>query len=321
MDTCTLAITTGDRDGIGTEITAKALSLLGPSPAIRYIIYRSKHCPQEHINLLKEKFNLISTKHWNHIPTHDNIPPNTLIDLVMDTAPTLWFEEAVDLCLKRKLDGIVTGPLSKTEMMTSPSPFLGHTELLKSKVSKPHLFMAFVGKEFNVLLATGHIPLKNISENLTEDLMVQAILKANDLRLSIPQRKNKPIGLLGLNPHAGEAGLIGHFEDQVIKRVMERVNHIPIEGPLIPDTAFLPKNWKKYSVYLCLYHDQGLIPFKMMHGQDSGVHITMGLPFVRTSVDHGTAKDLFNLNKANPNSMLDAIKWAKYLLDRKHADK
>ena len=314
----TVSITTGDIDGIGTEVTVKALSQMGPDPKIRYILCRSTHCPNGHLNILKEKFNLISVSHWDEVFDKENLPANYLIDLVMEPDPTRWFEDSTSLCLSKKLDGIITAPLSKTEMMKSSSPFLGHTELLKSKTANPNIFMAFVGEKFNILSVTGHIPFKDITATLNEDLLLKSLFEANQLRLSTPHLKDKPLGLLGLNPHAGENDLIGDFESRVVVPVLERARdyQIPIQGPLVPDSAFLPKYWNKYSVYICLYHDQGLIPFKMIHGQDSGAHITMGLPFVRTSVDHGTAKDLFNLNQANPNSMMDALKWAKHLLEK-----
>ena len=122
--------------------------------------------------------------------------------------------------------------------------------------------------------------------------------------------KTKKIAVLGLNPHAGEGGLIGNLEKTLFARLPKGV-----VGPLVPDAAFLKKNWPLYSIFVCLYHDQGLIPFKMQHGQDSGAHLTLGLAFVRTSVDHGTAVDIFNKNVANPNSMLEAIKLNIQLIE------
>ena len=316
----TISITTGDIDGIGTEVTAKALTQIGPDPKVRYILCRSVHCPQSHLNILKEKFHLIPVNHWTEALAHDSLPAGSLIDFAMKPNPTGWFEEATNLCLDNKIDGIVTAPLSKTEMMNSPFPFLGHTELLKSKWASSRLFMLFVGQKFNVLLTTMHIPLSDVSMSLTKELLVEALLHAHQFGSSLPSLREKPIGLLGLNPHAGENNLIGRFESEVLLPALKEIPHIPVEGPLVPDAAFLPKNWDRYCVYVCLYHDQGLIPFKTVHGQDSGAQITLGLPFVRTSVNHGTAKDLFNLDQANPNSMIDALKWANYLVEQKKTE-
>jgi len=139
---------------------------------------------------------------------------------------------------------------------------------------------------------------------------LSALESANKLRLQLPvAQQKKPIAVLGLNPHAGEDSLIGTEERDIISRALTEAlkAKIPVAGPLVPDAAFFEENWKKYSVYLAMYHDQGLIPFKTVHGQKSGVHISLGLPFVRTSVDHGTAKDIFGKYKAIANSMLDAV--------------
>ncbi|MCB0363235.1 MAG: 4-hydroxythreonine-4-phosphate dehydrogenase PdxA, partial [Bdellovibrionales bacterium] len=143
--------------------------------------------------------------------------------------------------------------------------------------------------------------------------LVQSLIAASRLRkLLKPSLREKPIALVGLNPHAGEDSLIGNEEEKIFLTALKEAdrNKIAVEGPLVPDAAFSPENWSRYSVFVCPYHDQGLIPFKMIHGQKSGVHITMGLPFVRTSVDHGTAKNIFGKNRANPNSMVEALKWA-----------
>ncbi|MGE3758312.1 MAG: 4-hydroxythreonine-4-phosphate dehydrogenase PdxA, partial [Pseudobdellovibrionaceae bacterium] len=169
-----------------------------------------------------------------------------------------------------------------------------------------------IGSKFSVVLATGHQPTKKAIENLDSKVLTSAIKAALELRSLLPkEKKNLPVGVLGVNPHAGESGLLGSEEDELIKPVIDafRTEKSAVEGPLVPDAAFLPKMWKKYSVYVAAYHDQGLIPFKTVHQHQSGVHISMGLPFVRTSVDHGTAKDIFGRNIADYRSMLESIEW------------
>jgi 4-hydroxythreonine-4-phosphate dehydrogenase len=170
--------------------------------------------------------------------------------------------------------------------------------------------MGFIGKKFNVVLTTAHIPIVKVSQSLKAMDILAGIHAAESLRQQLPKPlQKKPIGILGLNPHAGEEGLIGKEELLYLNKAIQTAlkEKIPTIGPLVPDAAFLEKNWKKYSVYLAMYHDQGLIPFKIIHGQKSGAHISLGLPFVRTSVDHGTAKDIFGKNEAIANSMIEAI--------------
>ena len=163
--------------------------------------------------------------------------------------------------------------------------------------------------------------LKDVEKKLTETVLKNTFENAQLLVDQLPaKQRKKPMALVGLNPHAGEKGLIGKFESESLKPVLTQIKKKhSVEGPLVPDAAFFEDNWKKYSTYVCLYHDQGLIPFKMVHGQDSGVHLTLGLPFIRTSVDHGTAKNIFGKNKANPNSMIEAVDWAIKLAKRKRS--
>jgi 4-hydroxythreonine-4-phosphate dehydrogenase len=176
--------------------------------------------------------------------------------------------------------------------------------------------MTFIGDKFNVMLATGHIPLSQLSSKFSASNLEEAIRAAGGfvrLLRKLEKRKTptKPIGVLGLNPHAGDTGIIGTEDDSIVKPTLNRFgdSDILLEGPLVPDSAFTPPSWSKYSLYLALYHDQGLIPFKTVHGQN-GVHLTWGLPFIRTSVDHGTAFDIAGKDKADATSMRLAVEWA-----------
>ena len=169
--------------------------------------------------------------------------------------------------------------------------------------------MGFVGKDFHVLLATDHIPISSVQRVLEQKKHLSAV--ANGCREFSKLFKSKgDICVLGLNPHAGEKGILGSFEKKFYSKKRKGFT-----VPLSPDAAFLKTNWKKFKFYLAQYHDQGLIPFKMHHGQDNGVHITIGLPFLRTSVDHGTAKEIYNKNRANPASMIQAIQLNIKLLN------
>jgi 4-hydroxythreonine-4-phosphate dehydrogenase len=300
-----LLITTGDPDGIGSEVTAKALADLGPQVGYQFVIYRSPHIPQAHLRLLDKKFR-------RHTLTEGDIWPNefhnhVLIDIVSDSPPARWVEAAAVACKAGRAHGMVTAPLSKTGIAAAGLRDRGHTEILQRICRVKDVYMAFWGRHFKVVLLTDHRPLMAVGKSLTPRRIRVGVQMAKNLRGLAKSRL--PIGLVGLNPHAGENGLLGKEE----KKFRSVLRSTDVVGPLVPDTAFLPDQWKKFSVYVCPYHDQGLIPFKLVHGFDEGVHLTLGLPFVRTSVDHGTAKELFGQDKAKYGSMREAIELAMSL--------
>lgn len=307
-------ITTGDPDGIGTEITAKALAKIKPRKDVQFIIWRSPRCPKKHLALIDRYFKRIPVASWPEALQVKTNGHKEIIDISSNLPPAVWVETTAKASLYGHIDALVTAPLSKTSIYQSGLNALGHTEILKKVTKTEQLYMAFIGKRFNVLLATPHLPLRQVATSLNASVIENALRAASELRKFLDRKfRLKPIGVLGLNPHAGEDGLIGREEVDLIQPT---VNQLVEEGIkvdprlLVPDAAFFNRNWEKYSVFLALYHDQGLIPFKMIHGQDSGLQITMGLPFIRTSVDHGTAKDIFGKDKANASSMIEAIEWA-----------
>lgn len=310
MDKIKIAITTGDLDGIGFEVAAKAINLIGPQKNVQFILWRGHRATPKFIKLLDQKFKRVTVKNIDEAIKINN---QGLIDIRSDLSPAQWVELTAKLCFKKRIHAIATGPLSKTAIKKSGMKDLGHTDILKRISKTKSVHMGFVGSEFSVLLATGHLPISELSKNMNTQTLVKALVHADELKKCLSKNRRKlPIGILGLNPHSGEEGLIGSEEQRFFAKVhsFAKAHSIPIEGPLVPDAAFLKSNWNKYSVYLALYHDQGLIPFKLVHGQHGGVHISVGIPFVRTSVDHGTAKDIFGKNIANPNSMKEAIELA-----------
>ncbi|MNS66643.1 4-hydroxythreonine-4-phosphate dehydrogenase 2 [compost metagenome] len=310
MSKLKIAITTGDVNGIGFEVAAKALAKLVPQKNVQFLLWRSEASEKKYLKLLDKKFERIVVDDLNEAL---KIEGPYLVDICSDLSPTHWVEQTAKACLKKKLSGMATGPLSKSCIQAAGFKDLGHTDILKRISKTKTVNMGFAGNKFNVVLTTGHIPIADVPKKLGFKTIAEALVNADKLRKSLGGlQKNKPIAVLGLNPHAGEQGLIGTEELTFFKNLKAFANerNIPIEGPLVPDAAFFPQNWQRYSVYLALYHDQGLIPFKMIHGQDSGVHISLGIPFVRTSVDHGTAFDIFGKNQANPASMKEAIEWA-----------
>lgn len=313
-----IIVTTGDVDGVGFEVAAKALHRLGPQPQSVFLVWRSAKATKKFSALLKKKFKIISVASLDEALSLTKITSKNLIEIVSEKSPALWVEESGKACFEKRADAMATGPLSKPEIIRAGLNEIGHTEILKRITKQKTAIMSFWGKHFRVLLATGHIPVAQVESQLTEEKLDTVLKLALEARSALPKATaKKPIAILGLNPHAGDQGLIGKFEQDILNPWIEKQRKagIKIEGPLVPDAAFHKNNWEKYSFYIALYHDQGLIPFKTLHGF-SGVHVTLGLPLVRSSVDHGTAKDLFGKNKADPTSMVDAIKWALQLARR-----
>ena len=309
-------ITTGDLDGIGLEVTLKALKKIEPFKNIQFILWNGKK--QNSLlntnNYLTNKFKVIPINNFKDVNKIEK-NPNTLININSSLKPTEWVVQAAKHCfLEKKTAALVTGPLSKIQMKKDGFTEKGHTELLKKLSNTQQVFMIFLGDSFNVALLTGHIPLKEIPLNeKTVDTCLQYCHRFVQ-NTSSAKEKIKPLGLLGLNPHAGEEGLIGK-EEFLFKNLLLKWKG-KVEGPLVPDVAFLKTNWKKYSMYVCLYHDQALIPFKMIHERKS-LQLSLGLPFIRTSVSHGTAKDIFAQNKADPTSMMYALNWTVKNLTQK----
>ncbi len=318
-----IIITTGDLDGVGWEVTAKALADLGPRPGVQFVVVRAAvDIPQQRrfYQMLEQRVDR-KFKRVTVISLEDaaklGYQSTHLIEVRSQHLPPIWIEQAARLCLSGQFAALVTAPLSKTSIVAAHLKDLGHTEILGRIAKSPALFMGFVGTEFSVVLATGHKPLKDAIQSLNPELLAKAFAAAKTLRSTLSaSRRRLPIGLLGLNPHAGEDGLIGSEEVGLKKFATSRAYVDQILGPLVPDSAFLPHIAKRVGVYLALYHDQGLIPFKLAHGFKSGVHVTLGLPFVRTSVDHGCAKDIFGQNMAEHGSMRDALLTAIRLVNK-----
>lgn len=316
-----IIITSGDKDGIGLEVCCKAL-LSYPSLSFLPILWVpfKNHGLQSkrYLNQLNLKWNVFEVESLEDA-YHFSMTlkqKDSVVLIRSNTQPPEWVEQSAIACLEAKFDALVTGPLSKTLIKSCGFADLGHTEILKRVTKAKQLNMAFFGKDFSVVLTTDHISIDKVTKALTKD-RIERTLK-NLVPFVDTKNRKSPIGFLGLNPHAGEDGIISPHDQRIWKMAASYAKKmkLPLSGPLVPDAAFNPKSWSKFSFFVAQYHDQGLIPFKMHHGQDNGVHVTLGLPFVRTSVDHGTAKDIFDKNIANPNSMIDALNWALKLTRR-----
>ena len=224
-------------------------------------------------------------------------------------------EEAVTLARRGELDAIVTGPVHKARMYNVGFRFPGQTEFFAERCGVKNFAMCLTGGKLTVALVTTHIPLRKVPRALKQSEIVRVgLLLAEFLR----RRGNNAsrIAIAGLNPHAGESGKLGKEEIEIIAPAVDELNRSPItnhrslfSGPHSPDTVFHRAIAGEFDAVLCMYHDQGLIPLKL-HALHEGVNVTLGLPFPRTSPDHGTAFEIAGKGIARPDSMIAAINLA-----------
>jgi 4-hydroxythreonine-4-phosphate dehydrogenase len=229
--------------------------------------------------------------------------------------------KAIELALERQVAGLVTGPISKLSMNLSGYHYPGHTELLADKTSTPEVAMMLAGGEFRVILATIHCALAEVPRRLSTEgllrlfkLVCQAL--SQDFGLA-----GVPLAVAALNPHAGEGGMFGGEEEEIIIPAIKAAQAagLPMEGPFPADTLFWRHQQGEFAAVVCMYHDQGLIPLKLLHFID-GVNVTLGLPIIRTSVDHGTAYHLAGTGRAAPDSLKAAVKMAAAVAKRRFGE-
>ena len=221
----------------------------------------------------------------------------------------------IDEAFKNKNHALVTGPISKENIISINKAFLGHTEYIQQRTKSDKVLMLLASDQLKVALATTHIPLKKVANKISKELVIS---KAITLNHGLKQKfkiKNPNIKLLGLNPHSGEGGKIGKEEiDILIPAVKElRKKKINISYPISADTAFTKKNLKETDAFLGMYHDQVLPVIKAL-SFGSAINITLGVPITRTSVDHGVALDIAGTGKSDPSSLKEAIKTAKKII-------
>ncbi len=216
-----------------------------------------------------------------------------------------------------RLAAIVTGPINKTSWKLAGVRFPGHTELLADRFNSKRVTMAFVGGGLRIALASAHVGLLSLRNQFTLGMVFQAIDLLDEALKRWFGIARPRIAVCGLNPHAGEEGQFGDEESRVIEPAMEMARNagINVEGPFPADTLFTPKLRSRFDGIVAMYHDQGLIPLKML-AFDTAVNVTLGLPIIRTSPDHGTAFDIAGMNQADPGSMKEAIRLACQLASK-----
>ncbi|MCL0061685.1 4-hydroxythreonine-4-phosphate dehydrogenase PdxA [Thermodesulfovibrionales bacterium] len=305
-----IAITIGDPAGIGPEITLKSLTsreILGVcSPAV----VGDKAVIEEAIERLKipvnhKSFELIDVSEVKMRGFKKCIPTPA-----GGKACVSYIKKAVELALNKTVDAIVTAPISKESLKMAGFSWPGHTELLAELTNTEHYAMMLSGGPLKVFLVTIHAAIKDVPKIITKERVLKTIILAKK-GCEMMDIKSPKIAVAGLNPHAGEAGIFGDEEIQMISPAVNEARDIgiPVSGPYPADILFHKAYRGEFDAVVCMYHDQGLIPLKMI-ARDEGVNVTIGLSIIRTSPDHGTAYDIAWKGTANPSSMIEAIKMA-----------
>ena len=326
MKPLVIGLTAGDPNGIGPEVALRAA--LRPQPAHRRLVligHREvweraarligRPLPPETPDL-SAPLPRRSTWDPDMAPPPADRPGQVRADAAR--AAYAYILSAAAAALNGRLDAIVTAPISKEAFALAGIREPGHTELLARLTGTRRYAMMLFGEKIRVVLATRHLPLRKVADALTIDSIVEAV---EMLALALPWMgfKRARIGVCGLNPHAGDGGALGHEEKTVIAPALARCRRRGwnVSGPIPADAIFHQHLAGTYDAVVAMYHDQGLAPMKML-AFDSGVNLTLGLPILRTSPDHGTAFDLAGKNKANPASTRAALDWAARLAAKKN---
>jgi 4-hydroxythreonine-4-phosphate dehydrogenase len=328
-----IGISLGDITGIGPEVTLKALASEAKLDDTRYLLIGDG----QHAEALNRQLGLglPLAKQSPSAPNDRFVWTNPLGQPLPKDLPAgspaaaraavAWLKDAAQRCLNGELGAMVTAPVNKEAIVRAGETFVGQTEMLSKIAGTERTAMMLLGQDdrgrwLRVALATTHLPLKLVSENLSIEKIERTIeLTVEACRaLRLPRAR---VGVCGLNPHAGEGGHMGTEEQTIVGPavLVAQKRKLEVVGPLSADALFYYVYKGDYDAVVAMYHDQGLAPLKMV-AFEHGINWTLGLPFIRTSPDHGTAYDIAGQGKANPSSMVAAIRLAKQLaLGRKNS--
>lgn len=310
-----IGITMGDPNGIGPEVIAKSLSCSEIQEICLPIVFGDNEIMNEARRLVGLT-NEVVTEGISNLRFQELTIGKP--DRRAGGVSISYIKEAVKNTLEGELDAIATAPISKESIHLAGFRYPGHTELLKELTDAGEVAMMFDGREFRVVLVTIHCALSQVPKLITEERVFNTIGLTNRSLIDLFRISEPRIVVCGLNPHAGEAGAFGNEESLHIAPAVEKARGmgINVTGPMPSDTLFYIARQGKWDAVIAMYHDQGLIPFKMISFNE-GVNVTLGLPIIRTSPDHGTAFDIAWKGKADPSSMISAIKLAVRLVKNK----
>ncbi|MCF0177114.1 MAG: 4-hydroxythreonine-4-phosphate dehydrogenase PdxA [Bacteroidales bacterium] len=318
-----VGITQGDTNGIGMEVIIKALSDMRMMDNCIPILYGSSRIFGVHHKLISEArqintniVNSAADAHAKRLNIINCVPDSMAIEIGQPTtdgakAAIISLQSAVKDYHAGLIDAIVTAPINKHTVGENGFKFPGHTEFLSSEFGGHDGLMFLCSDTMKIGVATNHIPVSNVRESLSQELLIDKLRIMNSSLMRDFNIVRPKIAVLGLNPHAGDGGTLGTAEQEIIIPAIAAANqeNILAFGPYSPDGFFGTNSQYKFDAVLAMYHDQGLIPFKTL-AFDKGVNFTAGLPVVRTSPDHGTGFDIAGKNMANPMSMIYALYMA-----------
>lgn len=314
-----VGISIGDINGIGVEVLLKTLLDNRILDICTPIVYGSSKVTSFHrklLNIQDFSFNIISDAFQANAKRANLIncwQEEIKIDIGQSTETAgkyafLSLEKAVEDLKNKKIQALVTLPINKHNISTAGFQFPGHTEYLQHKSEAKDSLMLLMSDNLKIGVVTGHVPLKDVAHLITQEKIVSKLHLLHDSLRSDFRIQKPKIAVLGLNPHAGDKGVIGHEEEKTIVPAIEKANHKNIFafGPYSADGFFGNGTYRQFDAILAMYHDQGLIPFKSISFGE-GVNYTAGLPFIRTSPDHGTGYDIAGQNIASESSFRSAI--------------
>lgn len=331
-----IAITIGDINGIGPEVVLKCLADKRIYRFFTPVVVGSASALEAHASMLG-----LNKLIMHRIPGVDQINPDSdqtiwVLDEFPDEDPPIRIgliteaagrvamaavTKATDLCLGKEVHAMVTAPISKEAIVRAGFNVPGHTEFIASRCDCPAFTMMMVAEGLRVGLVTAHVPLKDVSDAVTSEAILEKtgiIIQALQSDFGIERPR---LAVLGLNPHAGDGGVIGREELDIVAPAIREGREAGrlVFGPFPADGFFASRKYRSYDAVLAMYHDQGLAPFKVL-SFNSGINYTAGLPIVRTSPDHGTAFDIAGEGKASPDSMRNAIYAAIDIARRRRGD-
>jgi 4-hydroxythreonine-4-phosphate dehydrogenase len=317
-----ILFTCGDINGIGPEIIIKSLNLVTKNSKNKYYVICPQNTFHKTTKLVKPEFDFSYAEGFQDIERgavcvvklHNVSQYYGNPTKESGTTAFNAVKLAVELAISKSIDAIITAPISKTAIHLAGIKFPGHTEMLGEYTGTKNYSMMFLSQKMKASLVSIHEPIRNVAGLIKEkqlrstfDVVINSLY--NDFNLHNPK-----IAVLGLNPHAGENGAIGNEELKIIVPAIKNYTFNKyLSGPFSPDAFFANRIYRKYDMVIGMYHDQLLIPFKLLNF-GGGVNYTAGLPIIRTSPDHGVAYDIAGKNMANPSSMIQAYKYALAIL-------